>query len=239
MPLVALTGDMGWLPTHARHMFILLKMYMQLEENTCNPITQYAYKQSTQLALLGKHTWSWYCKTLMCGIKGHCTILNNNSLSDLQVAIHTIAYEEWCSQLHKPPDSSSESGGKLFLYKELQSEPLPAGYVLADISPGRRWVMAAIRGGCLPIAIETGRFQTPKVPLNDRLCINCNQHAIEDIPHFILFCTRYHVIRLELFNFIVSKFPSFYSLHVKQTIQLILLDNLCKSLPYIFIKCLN
>ena len=75
--------------------------------------------------------------------------------------------------------------------------------------------MAAIRGGCLPIAIETGRFQTPKVPLNDRLCINCNQRVKEDIPHFILFCTRYHVIRLELFNFIVSKFPSFYSLHVK------------------------
>ena len=122
----------------SRHMFILLKMYMQLEENTCNPITQYAYKQSTQLALLGKHTWSRYCEKLMCGIKGHCTFLNNNSLSDLQVAIHTIAYEEWCSQLHKPPDSSSESGGKLFLYKELQSEPLPAGYVLADISPGRR-----------------------------------------------------------------------------------------------------
>ena len=92
---------------------------------------------------------------------------------------------------------------------------MPAGYVLADISPGRRWVMAAIRGGCLPIAIETGRFQTPKVPLNDRLCINCNQRVKEDIPHFILFCTRYHVIRLELFNFIVSKFPSFYSLHVK------------------------
>ena len=34
-------------------------MYMQLEENTCIPITQYAYKQSSHFALLGKHTWSW------------------------------------------------------------------------------------------------------------------------------------------------------------------------------------
>ena len=62
---------------------------------------------------------------------------------------------------------------------------LPVGYVLVDISLGRRWVMAAIRGGCLPVAIETGRFHTPKVPLNDRLCIHCNQHAIEDVhPSF-------------------------------------------------------
>ena len=177
--------------THVRHMFVLLKRYTQLEENSCNPITQYAYKQSTHLAILGKHTWSWHCRKLMCQIKGHCTILINNSLpslSDLQIAVHIIAYEEWCSQLHKPPDRSSESGGKLVLYKELQSEPLPAGYVLADISPGRRWIMAAICGGCLPIAIETGHFQIPKVPLNDRLCIHCDQHMIEDISHFILFC---------------------------------------------------
>ena len=70
MPLVGLTGDMGWLPTHAGHMFILLKVYIQLEQNTCNPITQYAYKQSTHLALLGKQTWSWHCRKLMCQVKG-------------------------------------------------------------------------------------------------------------------------------------------------------------------------
>ena len=48
-----------------RHMFILRKMYMQLEENTCFPITQYAYKQSTHLALLGKHAWSWLYRKCM------------------------------------------------------------------------------------------------------------------------------------------------------------------------------
>ena len=63
--VVALAGDMGWFPTHVRHMFILLNMYMQLEENTCIPITQYAYKQSTHLALSGKHTWSWLYRKLM------------------------------------------------------------------------------------------------------------------------------------------------------------------------------
>ena len=126
--------------------------------------------QSTHL--LGKHTWSWHCRKLIGQIKGHCTILINNSLSslsDLQIAVHTIAYEEWCSHLHKLPDRSYESGGKLVLYKELQSEPLPAGYMLADISHGRRWVMAAIRTqGLNPIVIETGSFQITKVPLNDR-----------------------------------------------------------------------
>ena len=46
--------------------------------------------------------------------------------------------------------------------------------------------MAAIRGGCLPLAIETGRLKTPKIPLSCCLCIHCNSGDIdvEDISHF-------------------------------------------------------
>ena len=68
--------------------------------------------------------------------------------------------------------------------------------------------MATICGGCLPISIETGRFQTPKVPLNDRLCINCNQHAIEDIPMLmiVILFKQNHItlfISLLLFVFVI------------------------------------
>ena len=41
--------------------------------------------------------------------------------------------------------------------------------------------MAAIRGGCLPLAIETGRLQTPKIPLSCRLCIHCNSGNVDDL----------------------------------------------------------
>ena len=67
---------------------------------------------------------------------------------------------------------------ELVVYKELHSEPLLVAYVMADISPWRRSVMAAIHGSCFLIAIETGRFLIPNLPLNDRLCIHCDQHMI-------------------------------------------------------------
>ena len=44
--------------------------------------------------------------------------------------------------------------------------------------------MAAIMGDCLPLAIETGRLQTPKIPLSCSLCIHCNSGDVEDISHF-------------------------------------------------------
>ncbi len=68
---------------------------------------------------------------------------------------------------------------------------LPSEYIVANISP-RRWEMAPIRGGCLPLAVETGRYHSPKIPLSDRLCDYCSSDAVEDITH-ILFCTKYTI----------------------------------------------
>ena len=56
------------------------------------------------------------------------------SYSQLRRAIHTLAFNEWQYQLHKCTDSNSESGGKLVLYKQLQLEPVPSGYVTANKS---------------------------------------------------------------------------------------------------------
>ena len=106
------------------------------------------------------------------------------TLNYVGYVVYTLAFNEWLQQLHNPLDSNSESGGKLTLYRQLQSEPILSGYITANISPGSRWVMAAIRGGCLPLAIETGRLQTPEIPLSCHLCIHCNSGDVEDISHF-------------------------------------------------------
>ncbi len=74
------------------------------------------------------------------------------------------------------------------------------------------WVMAAIRGGCLPLAIETGRYHSPKIPLSDRLCVYCSSDAVEDTTHFILFCTKYTTLRTALFNHFSKIIPNFLTL---------------------------
>ena len=73
------------------------------------------------------------------------------SYSQLRRTMHTLAFNEWQYQLHKCTDSNSEPGGKLVSYRQLQFEPVPSGYVTANISPGRRWVMTNIKGGCLAL----------------------------------------------------------------------------------------
>ena len=94
---------------------------------------------------------------LMCKISGYNSSRNPTS-SELHNITHTIAIEDWQSQLNKPLDPSSESGGKLVIYRQLQPGPLPPTYVLANTSVKRRWIMAAIRGDCLSLAVEGGIF---------------------------------------------------------------------------------
>ena len=88
--------------------------------------------------------------------------------SELHNIIHTIANEDWQSQLNKPLHPLSETRGKLVIYRQLQQEPLPPSSVLANMTAKRCRTMAAIHGGCLSLAVERGRFHVPKIPLKDR-----------------------------------------------------------------------
>ena len=44
--------------------------------------------------------------------------------------------------------------------------------------------------GCLPLAVETGRYRTPKVPLGERVCKLCNNDKVETEFHFVTECSK-------------------------------------------------
>lgn len=57
--------------------------------------------------------------------------------------------------------------------------------------------------------IETGRYTTPKTPVNQSICSFCHSNEIEDEKH-VLFCSPlYDSFRLELNNKIARKYPCF------------------------------
>ena len=118
--------------------------------------------------------------------------------SDLKESLLQYANMEWLEILHKPV-YNSESGGKLRHYKNFKMDPAPARYVLAPLGTGYRWVLASLRAGCLPLAVETGRFRSPKIPLANRTCSLCNYNEVEDEYHFLITCNFLHKERFMLF----------------------------------------
>jgi hypothetical protein len=47
---------------------------------------------------------------------------------------------------------------------------------------------------------KTGRYTSPKKPLENRLCNQCNLSEIEDEEQFLINCPKYRLHRKELFR---------------------------------------
>ena len=77
-----------------------------------------------------------------------------------------------------------------------------------------RKALTRLRTSSHMLAIETGRYCRPKIPINNRVCLHCNQ--VEDETHFILHCNRYTNQREFIFSEIVQYAPTFLTLDTKQ-----------------------
>ena len=127
----------------------------------------------------------------------------SSTLNFIKIALMEMANSKWHNLLNRPTRSNSEMGGKLRHYRVFKTEPSLAGYVLAPLGPGQWWALASLRLGCLPLAVETGRYRIPKAPLNQRTCKICNQNCIEDKFHFIIECITLQGLREQLFLSII------------------------------------
>ena len=56
--------------------------------------------------------------------------------------------------------------------------------------------------GILPIRIETGRYERPKLLAAERTCQICNSNTVEDEAHFLLYCPKYSALRDRLFSLV-------------------------------------
>ena len=62
-------------------------------------------------------------------------------------------------------------------------------YIKLNLTRSQRSITAQLRGGCLPLLIETGRYRGVK--LEDKICPFCDRNEVETEYHFILYCILY------------------------------------------------
>ena len=74
------------------------------------------------------------------------------------------------------------------------------------MSKSQRSLVAQLRLGILPLAIETGRYTN--TPINERLCFWC-KNKVENEFHFVYECILYENLRIELFSYMFQKIPGF------------------------------
>ena len=73
---------------------------------------------------------------------------------------------------------------KLRTYREIKSDYYAENYVLFNLPKKKRSLCAQIRGGILPLNIETGRYVG--LDEEDRICQTCDLSVTENEYHFVL-----------------------------------------------------
>ena len=90
---------------------------------------------------------------------------------------------------------------KLRTYVKMDDFFRSKSYLSKPLSFVQRKFLAKFRLGVLPIRIETGRYERPRLAENDRICLVCDEvNAIENEQHFLMTCSAYNRIRNDLFS---------------------------------------
>ena len=121
-------------------------------------------------------------------------------LLSIEAELKVISDIAWKEKLNANSAIRGNAQGvnKLRTYSQLKHEYGTELYVTIITRKCYRSAFAKFRCGVAPIKIETCRYGLNWVPVEQRLCDECN--LIEDEFHVIMVCTRYIDIRTDAMN---------------------------------------
>ncbi len=82
---------------------------------------------------------------------------------------------------------------------------------IKHISLKHRKLFCSFRISCHHLEIERGRYCSPSIALEDRICKICNIQTVTE-EHFMLFCPKFRQLRLKLIRNISEIDASIYNI---------------------------
>ena len=220
-PISALLGDMGWLPIPTLTKISCIRFFLRLSKMTPNRLNYKIFKEACKLAENGRKNWVHSTRSILKDTSTNYqpTLDCSHSLNQYKAVVISMYDTEWRSSLNYI-NPQSESGGRLSIYRTIKNTPNTESYVINTRSVGGRRVLAGLRMGCLPLAVETGRYCN--TPYQDRVCRLCDRGEVEDQPHFLCICPAFQNLRHHLFNHCNSLSSNFYQLSLEEKVKFIL-----------------
>ena len=133
----------------------------------------------------------------------HCHIDWAANSINLNFVYISYIYISHCIIIVNIPDL----GDRLALYRPIKDNPCTEKYLITMNSLAGRRVMARLWFGCLPLAVEVGRYTG--TPYSERVCRLCDCGEVEDQHHFLIICHTFSSIRHNLFTHSLTLSSSF------------------------------
>ena len=198
-PLPAMYGDMPWITPYTRHRSAAVRYWHRLTRMPETRLTRRVFNWDYELACRGRPSWNKDIHQILttCDIPELLDQCNWHTCSSDRLVTQVTSKLTQLESRQRSMDGAPMS--RLRVYNELDTPTAtPASYVTARLSRKQRSLLAKLRSGTLPLALETGRYT--QTPVNQRLCRSCNTNAIETELHFLFECDRYNDIRTRFLN---------------------------------------
>ena len=187
-PNIGMLGDLGWIPHCNTKHVCLLRYWNKLIDLDENRLTKRVF--NTEYQVNGK--WSKSVKKVL-------SALNMNDVYDEQTTCDlSLCKDRLFSNFEKNWFKEASKKPKLRTYCTYKNKLEPEKYVITNLAPHERSILAQFRLGTLPLEIELGRFASLKC--EERICKLCNDGSVEDEIHLLFNCKTYAKERKDFFE---------------------------------------
>lgn len=204
-PIPGLHSEMGWLNIKFHFFLCMLRYWNRLMKMDFSRLTRKIFEYD--FTHIKGANWSGKILSIAKKLQMEDVLIKGETfdLKYVQEKLFCLMQEEWADKIPAMP--------KLRYYIKFKSDIITASYLKANITRTQRSLLAQLRLGILPLAIETDRYY--RIPLDKRFCKLCDENVIEDEIHFICICKFFVEEREALFDKIALCWPDFrnYSLN--------------------------
>lgn len=190
---LACRSELGRFPLNIQIDKLALKYYNHLYSLKENSIAKQALLISKQLHEHDKKCYHSYLQSLLETYNISMKIdaqFTNSSINKYNEVMKNHYVKAW--------KLSKQQSQKLSLYDSIKEHYESETYLdkIRNFEKRSNFTKLRISNHCL--AIETGRYTRPSIPLENRLCGHCSNNEVESEQHMLLHCPLYSHLRTEL-----------------------------------------
>ena len=194
-PIPGMRAEMGWLEPRSRTQAKMIRMLHRLVCMPPNRLTKKIFLWDFNITVNSRlSTWGKETREILN--RNNMNQIFQTSIFDLKSIIENLKTSLLIKDQQKIKNQCSMP--KLRTYNLIADFSSPKVYLLKPLSFIQRKFMAKTRLGVLQLRIETGRYERPKKPAEQRTCKQCSLEVVENEAHFLLECPKHNFLRDQL-----------------------------------------
>ena len=186
-------AEINWLLPENRTWIRMIRQYYRIKGMSSDRLPRKVLEWDIHLSENSDfRTWYSEVKCILDGNDIPATIAPNTNTTNY---IERLKMNLWHKQIIRIRDDC-KAKPKLKLYTSIMEFGSTPAYLLKPLSFVQKMFLAKLRLCALPLRIETGRYERPRLEASARLCAACNDgYSVENEEHFIFICKKYDSLR--------------------------------------------